>query len=157
MSTLNVTYSPLSTTLSSCGGGPESVRVRRLTAGALERLAYQSNAQAALNDLYTLQEEARTGVSGIQMSAETLEICKRFLLMWPKALPVPELALDNDGEVLFDWGHLPKGMVSLSLRSDGRISYAGQLGAKRTMHGTETFDEAVPPTVLEAIKSLYSN
>lgn len=158
MSTLDIsTYTPVSVGLFNYGGGPESIILRRLTASALEQLAFHSGAQAALNDLFTLQQEARVEPDSPELTAETLEIGKRFLLAWPKALPMPELALDTDGEVVFDWT-APHGrrMISVSLRSDGRISYACQLGARRTAHGTEAFDDAVPGPIVEAVKSLYA-
>ncbi len=157
MSTLNSTYLPLSSGLFSYGGGPEAKTLTRLTAAAFEPLVNQTRAQAAINDLYSLRAEADEGVSGTTtMSAETLAIGKRFLLAWPKSLPTPELLLDDDGEVVFDWAAPHRRMFSVSLRADGRLSFAGQLGARRTLHGTEEFDGVVPEPIVEGVKSIFS-
>jgi len=155
MSTLNAsTYSPVSVGLLNYGGGPESLVLQRLTASALEQLSFHSHPQAALNDLFTLQQEAAE--SGDTLVPATVEMCKRFLLAWPKAMPMPELALDTDGEIVLDWAGSARRLVSVSLRADGRLSYAAQLGARRTAHGTEAFDDSVPEPIVEAVRSLYS-
>jgi hypothetical protein len=155
MSTLNPTYVPLTVGIAGYAGGPESALLRRLTAKALKPLALQSHSQAALNDLYTLQQEAAE--SGLCLTRETLETSKRFLLAWPKSLPIPELTLDTDGDVVFDWAGPNRNLVSVSLRHDGRIAYAAKLSPRRTMHGTEAFSDAVPESVVEAVRDLYSD
>lgn len=155
MSTLNPTYVPVSAGLSSFSGGPESALVKRMTAHALGQLALQSHAQAALNDLFNLKQEATD--AGQTLSPETVETCKRFLLAWPKAMPMPELALDTDGEVMLDWAGPHRSLVSVSLRHDGRVSYAAQLGAWRRTHGVEAFDDSVPAPVVDAVRALYSD
>jgi hypothetical protein len=155
MSTLNLTYAPLSAGLMAYSGGPESQLLRRLTADALSALALQSHAQAALNDLYSLQQEAPE--MGLTLTTDALETSKRFLLAWPKTMPMPELTLDTDGEVVLDWIGPHKDMVTVSLRDDGRISYAAHLGARRRKHGTEAFDDAVPEAVLDAVRSAFAD
>jgi hypothetical protein len=153
MSTLDVsTYMPVSAGLSNYGGGPEAKVLNRLTAEALERLAHHSVPQAALNDLFTLQQEA----GDVDLTPETVELAKRFLLAWPKALPMPELALDSDGEVLLDWAGSNRRLVSVSLRSDGRVAYASQLSPRRTAHGTDAFNDTVPEAVVDAVRALFS-
>jgi hypothetical protein len=154
MSTLGVSrYLPASLGLFGYGAGPESQTLQRLTADVFTRLALHSSPQAAINDLYTLQNEALE--SGDELATETVEMAKRFLLAWPKTMPVPELALDTDGEIVFDWAAPGRRMVSVSLRADGRLSYAGQLGGRRTVHGTEALDDAVPEPIVEAVRSAF--
>jgi hypothetical protein len=155
MSTLAAsTYMPISAGLANFGGGPESVELRRLTAQAISALSSSSHVQAALDDLFTLQQEARA--DALEFSRETLETAKRFLIAWPKTMPTPQIALDTDGEVVFDWAAPARRLVSVSLRADGRLSYAGKLSARRTVHGTEAFDDTVPESIVDAVKSLYT-
>lgn len=155
MSTLNPAYVPLTVGISGLVGGPDSALVQRLTAGALEQLALHSHTQAAINDLYTLQQE--TPGLGAPLTRDTLETSKRFLLLWQKTMPMPELNIDTDGEVVFDWAGPHRKLVSMSLRHDGRVSYAAKLGPRRTRHGTETFTDAVPEAVVEAVRELYAD
>lgn len=154
MSTLDATYVPLSAGLSNYGIGPEATKLGAMLADALSPLGRQNPIEPAIHDLYTLGQESEID-EGATLTAEMLEISKRFLLAWPKTLPAPELALDRDGEVTFDWSASHRRMFSVSLRSDGRVSYAGRLSARRTIHGTEAFDDSVPKQIVEAVKQLY--
>lgn len=155
MSTLHATYAPLSAGLNNYGIGPEASRLEELLADALSPLSRQNPIEPVIHDLYTLRQESQAE-AGVTLDVETLELGKRFLLAWPKTLPVPELALDRDGEVTFDWSAPHRRMFSVSLRSDGRVSFAGRLGARRTVHGTEAFDDSVPEQIVESVKQLYS-
>lgn len=47
----------------------------------------------------------------------------------------PEFVLDTDGELLIDWSPAPGRMVTLSLRADGRLSYAFVWDGEKS-HGT---------------------
>src|ERR1022692_4550787 len=37
------------------------------------------------------------------LDSDTYQIAKRFILALPSSLPAPELTVDRDGEVNFDW------------------------------------------------------
>jgi len=51
-------------------------------------------------------------------------------------VPAPaEVDRDNDGELLIDWSPGPGRMVTLSLRADGRLSYAFTWDGEKS-HGT---------------------
>jgi hypothetical protein len=54
---------------------------------------------------------------------------------------VPEFDCDEDGELLMDWSPSDGRMVSLSLRSDGRLSYAISWDGE-TSHGTAQMPQA---------------
>lgn len=156
MSTLNPTYVPIGSGTSLFGSGPESKDLRRLTQQALKPLLEQSHVETVINDLYDLLSEARNGQYESGLDAPTFSTAKRFLLAFPKILPFPEIALDNDGEISFDWEGKNRRMFSVSLRADGRLSYACKLGINRSAYGVEEFDENVPETIVEKVKKIYS-
>ena len=156
MSTLNPTYIPLSAGLSTKGGGPESERLEILIRGALRPLGRQNHIEAAINDLYALLSEVEAGEHEGNLSSATFSVGKRFLLAFPKTLPAPELSLDRDGEISFDWLGKHRKMFSVSLNSEGRVSFAGRLGLRRTVYGTEAFDDTVPEQVVESVKAIYT-
>ena len=153
MSALSSVYMPIRAGLSIGGSGPESAHIDKLTRYALIPLQQQNHFDSAINDLYELRSEA--GIYADNLDSETFQIGKRFLLAFPKSLPVPELSLDNDGEISFAWLGSSGRMFSLSLRTDGRVSYAGRLGFGRTVYGSEVFDDAVPARVVESIKTIF--
>ena len=51
----------------------------------------------------------------------------RFMIVLPSWLSPPELALDPDGEVAFDWARNDD-MVSVSVGADGRLAYVWAVG-----------------------------
>jgi hypothetical protein len=56
-----------------------------------------------------------------------------------------EIDRDTDGELLIDWSPSPGRMVTLSLRADGRLSYAITWDGEKS-HGTAQMPAGVAPT-----------
>jgi hypothetical protein len=117
--------------------------------GALKRGAAAGGAWV-FNDLQSLAQES--GVSALEDT--TFALAQRFLLMLPGNLPSPELALDEDGEVAFDWRGEGERILTLRLRGDGRLTYACRLAPLRRKHGTELFVDAVPKEIVECIQQV---
>lgn len=80
-----------------------------------------ATASAAFNDLHALAHEHGITVE----QSKVFSLAKMFLLAMPRELSQPELDFDADGEVLFDWRGPHERMMTISLREDGRISFAG--------------------------------
>ncbi len=157
MSTLNFRYAPIGSGTSLRGSGQESEALQKLTQQALRPLLVQSRVETVINDLYDLLSEARNGLHKSELDSPTFLAAKRFLLAFPKTLPFPEIALDSDGEISFDWEGKNRRMFSVSLRADGRLSYARKLGMTRSFYGIDEFDENVPETIVESVKKIFSN
>ncbi len=157
MSTLSSTYYSINAGLSFAGSGPESRNIGRLTKLAFDPLLTQNHVELVINDLYQLLSEAQAGEHVATIDQATFTIAKRFLMAFPKTLPAPELSLDKDGEISFDWLGKHREMFSLSLRADGRLSYAAKLGTKRSFYGIEEFDDEVPARIVESIKEVYAS
>ena len=156
MSTLSPMYASLQIGLSYPGSGPESKKINKLTHDAFRAFSEQSHVEFVVNDLYELLSEAKAGEHESSLDEATFGMAHRFLLAFPKALPFPSLSLDNDGEVSFDWKAEHGRIFSVSLRADGRLSYAGRLALKRRFYGTETFEDEVPSAIIESVKKIYS-
>jgi hypothetical protein len=56
-----------------------------------------------------------------------------------------EIDRDSDGELLIDWAPGPGRMVTLSLRTDGRLSYAFHWDGEKA-HGTAQMPPPLPPS-----------
>ena len=157
MSTLNPTYFPIGAGTSSLGSGPESQNLRKLTKQALRPLLEQSHVETVINDLCDLLAEVRSGQHESELNYPTFLAAKRFLLAFPKTLPLPEITLDSGGEISFDWEGKNRRMLSVSLRADGRLSYARKLGVMRSSYGVDEFDENIPEAIVESVKKIFSS
>ena len=104
----------------------------------------------ANNDLHVLALENGTSVR----ESEVFSRACCFLFALPGYLPSPELTLDDDGEISFFWSGDGKRMLTVSLRADGRLSYAARLSALDRQHGTKPFTDEIPRTIVECIQQV---
>jgi hypothetical protein len=88
------------------------------------------------------------------------ELAKRtafaFIEALPSDVPAPDLGLDEDGEVTFDWAGTNGRMITLALRTDGRLSYACRISAIDKQNGTKLFVDTIPNVVIECIRQVVS-
>ena len=89
------------------------------------------------------------------MNWNSYEESVRFLDMLPSMTPAPEVAVDPDGMVAFEWHEEPRWVFSVSFETNGAIAYAGLFGNSKT-HGTEYFGQALPQSILDSIRRVYS-
>ena len=99
-------------------------------------------------------EEDWDRYGGIPVDRQVAQLACRFLNALPSAVPTPEVGLDPDGEISFDWIVSRDRQLTVSLSPDGLLSYAGIFGATSIAHGTEGFDDTVPQAIVEAIRRL---
>jgi hypothetical protein len=78
-----------------------------------------------------------------------------FSKQLPMNIPIPEIQIDTDGEVRFEWYRSPRQVFSITVRPNGELAYAGLFGASKT-HGTEYLDDELPSVVLDNIYRVYS-
>ncbi|KLD62498.1 hypothetical protein [Dyella japonica] len=134
------------------GTSPEAVSVAKLTRTAVSSLQ-RVDQRLPLDELDALQDEVRSGITD-NVEQETVGVGRLFLLALPNWVPTPEVAVDPDGEISFDWFGKRGKNFSVSIRFDGRLSFAGQFGPKVSLHGTEEFVDSIPKSVLSAIAQL---
>jgi hypothetical protein len=129
----------------------EAANLARLLAEAGRTLKFAWSPRAlAFNELCTIEIN-----SAYQAPASTpTALAERFLTAWPLDLPTPEIGVDPDGEISFDWFGGKGRNFSVSLREDGRIAYAGAFGGAKTKYGTDRFDDAIPSEIVEAVREL---
>lgn len=105
------------------------------------------------DDLHALAAENECNVR----EEATFTLALRFLLALPGDLPAPELSLDEDGEMAFDWRAEGPRLLHASLREDGRISYACWLGPNNREHGTKAFVDAIPEDIVRCIQRVAAH
>ncbi len=70
--------------------------------------------------------------------------------------PLPEISIDNDGEIAFDWDCGPRRIFSVRIRRDGSLNYAGLLG-QSSFHGAEIMRSGIPYLITEGIDRVIRN
>lgn len=74
-----------------------------------------------------------------------------FLAALPTHTPAPDVAIDPDGEISFEWDGGSRKVFSVSVGSDGTLTFAGLFGHSR-VHGLDHFVDSVPTTVSAGIE-----
>lgn len=86
---------------------------------------------------------------------EALAAAFNFLLMLPTLVPTPELSVDPDGRVVFEWYRSPRRVFSVAVEKDGRLTYSGLFGASQAS-GVESFENALPEEILRYVERVFS-
>ena len=79
----------------------------------------------------------------------------RFIHFLPKTFPCPEIAIEPDGEVAFEWSSDKRKVFSVSIGGKGDLIYAGLFGINKT-HGTEVFGDEFPKKIMDEIERVFS-
>jgi hypothetical protein len=143
------------------GVGDDAKQVQRLfyyfKSKLLESISLGDVQKANVGKLYSVFEECSQqnwdGYSGLPVSYESFLKAKQFIEDFPLSLPAPEISVDPDGEITFEWYRAPRKVFSVSIGPNNRLSYAGLFGASKT-YGTETFHDGIPRVVLDNVQRL---
>lgn len=138
--------------LSAPAAGASAQAVTRITVSALAGLKSGLGAGSSLvfNDLQMLAKECDTEVRENQV----FSLAQRFLLALPAYLPAPELAFDSDGEISFDWMGSVGRLLTVTLREDGRLSYAARISVYDKDHGAKQFVDSIPTHILDLVQQV---
>ncbi|MCK4221816.1 MAG: hypothetical protein KAX25_03015 [Dehalococcoidia bacterium] len=77
-----------------------------------------------------------------------------FSQLLPTHIPIPEIYVDPEGEVTFEWYAGPRQVFSVSTGPNKELVFAGLFGANKT-HGTEYLDDELPETILDNIHRVF--
>jgi len=109
----------------------------------------------ALLDLVNETREAGwDGGDAVPVREETIKRVWDLLGALPPQVPMPEISAEPDGDVALDWIFDRERQVSVSVRHNGELHFAGLFGGGRKVHGADVFSGEVPPMVLSAIEQL---
>lgn len=78
-----------------------------------------------------------------------------FSKLIPTRAALPEVTIDPDGEVRFEWYRGPRRVFAVTVRGNGELVYAGIFGASE-IHGTEYLEDQLPPSFLANIDRVYA-
>lgn len=91
------------------------------------------------------------GYGAVPVDSLAMRYAREFLHKLPTDLPYPDIGVDPDGEISFEWGDDPKWMFSVSVGRDGTLTYAGLFGINHT-HGVETYSKTIPMAIEGGIR-----
>lgn len=95
------------------------------------------------------------GYNAKAISNDSYNNAFKFASSLPSNVPIPEIYVDTDGEVTFEWYAGRRQVFSISVGSKSELSYAGLYGASKT-YGVEPFYGNMPERLLDDINRLYS-
>ncbi len=112
---------------------------------------YRDPYWALRNAAEECSQEDWDGYGAKRIDRKSFEESLRFLEYLPSTLPTPEVSVEPDGMVAFEWYKRSRWVFSVSFGTNKEIIYAGLFGNSKT-HGTEYFGEEMPQTILDNIR-----
>lgn len=93
------------------------------------------------------------GYGAKSVTLENFVAAINFLHMLSPTLPKPELGVDPDGGIVFEWYRRPDKVFSVSVEKDNLLTYAGLFDFSKAS-GTEYFDQDLPEIIFLQIQRL---
>ena len=110
--------------------------------------------EACRNQLIEAWRQATTkgwdGYDAEPIHAAAVASAYAFIDAFPSNVPLPEVAVDPDGEISFDWFSAPRRQFSISIGPNNVLSYAGLFGTDKVA-GSERFQGTVPKAFVDYI------
>ena len=78
----------------------------------------------------------------------------RFILSLTPDIPAPEIGVEPDGEVVFEWYGGKRKVFSISIGSRNELTYAGLYGISKT-YGVEHFYGSITNTLSDNISRVF--
>lgn len=78
-----------------------------------------------------------------------------FARLLTMSVPTPDIYIDPDGEIAFEWYLGPRRVFSVTARKNDEFAYAGLFGVNK-VYGVEHIDDEMPETILDNIFRVLS-
>ena len=98
-----------------------------------------------------VQEEGWDGYEARPVDPSAFGYAIQFMSGLDSSLPLPEIGVDTDGDIAFEWDYGPRRVISIRIGRDGTIHYAGLIGHE-PFHGTEFLHEEIPLAISSGIE-----
>jgi hypothetical protein len=90
----------------------------------------------------------------LDVAEATVRLALQLLWTLPTHVPSPDVFVEDDGEIVFDWDKGPDKVVTFSLSDNGELGYAALLGSTPN-YGRAPFLGSIPPDALQSLLLLY--
>jgi len=108
------------------------------------------------NALTLASEDDWDGYQAIAADVSIFSYALSFIDQLPLNYPTPEIAIDNDGEIAFEWDYEPRRIFSVRIGRDGWLNYAGLFGHS-SFHGAEIMRDSIPSEIIDGIERVTNN
>jgi hypothetical protein len=98
---------------------------------------------------------ALEGAEASAVSSGTLQSALAFLWSLPSEYPHPDVVVEDDGQLGFDWDFGPDRVLSVNVGDSGVMGYAALIGAE-SMHGRAPFAGTIPEAVARLLFRLFN-
>lgn len=95
------------------------------------------------------------GYGAKAINIDSYEYALNFALSLPSSIPVPEVYVNPDGYVTFEWYEAKRKVFTVSVGNRNELAYAGLYGASKT-YGVEYMYEEIPENIIRNINRVYS-
>jgi hypothetical protein len=145
--------------VNSDGVSNEANRVQELVHQAcqdlLSSVSLGYSRETCRNQLIEVSQRATTkgwdGYDAAAVQPNAVINAYTFIDALPSNVPMPEVAVDPDGEISLDWFSASRRQFSVSVGANNVLSYAGLFGHDK-VSGSERFQGTVPRGFLDYIK-----
>lgn len=129
--------------------GREGKRLYEIAVQAFREIRGETAAgKLAFSRVQALAQEHGANVD----SSAKFRLANRLLLALPSDIPAPELDLDSDGDVLFDWMGPDRQMATIALREDGCLNFAARLSNTVSRSGKDLFIDSISPEIVGLLR-----
>ncbi len=92
----------------------------------------------------------------VPLNEDSYDHAVRILSGLPDDIVAPEIILDNDGEIAFEWYHSEGRQIIVSIYPDGSVGYAGFRGlkGKEGFYGRISTAQYLPKNFIQLIKNI---
>ncbi len=103
---------------------------------------------------YSRNNISFTGIGAKALQSGSYREAPRFIQKFPTIVPVPDIAVDPDGTVAFEWENGTHKVFSISMGDRGELIYAGIFENRKT-HGTEFLEDEIPKIILDHLQRMF--
>lgn len=145
------------------GSSKEADMIRSRFAQAVieiqKSIALAKNCNLGRDALIEAYNEARLpnwdGYGAQPVSFESYCRAERFLKLFPNDLPLPDISVHPDGEIVFEWRTASGKILSISIGSGSTVTYAGIFGSTES-YGVENFIDEIPSNIRGMFGKLFA-
>jgi hypothetical protein len=144
---------------SNLGRGQEATNIERLLEDIFEHAKqsgpFQLTGESLLAVYKENSEEDWDGEGARPVTRDAYLEAKEFLKLLPTVFPTPDIVPEPTAEIAMEWYKDRDRVFVISFGGNGVITFAGMFGHNATLHGTESFEDFIPPIVIEGIRRLF--
>ncbi len=96
------------------------------------------------------------GYGANPISEEAYNEAFKIIDSLPSSIEMPEISCEPTGEIAFEWNRGKGHIFAISVGGKNRITYAGIFAGNNKVHGSEYFEEFLPPVIINNLRRLYS-